>query len=272
MSSPRQPRPDRPLVEQHEEWITHLRRHAVSRRTVFRAAVGAAAGSVLLGSGRWADRAVAATLATSGTIAGGFVVNGRPWAQRVVATLPVDGSHPRGKTLGWRTTARSRTKGRTGTASRRLERHWASRFPGRWAVVPALTRSMGHRPGKFSVHSRAVMGGVIFWPMLRENAWAVAAQGCRARAEYLGHSDPAFTQRRNSARESVSWPPGPRSGQPQFPQVRLLLQELAGHDHALDLVGALVDLGDLGVAHHAFDRVVVHVAVAAEELHRVGGD
>ena len=31
-----------------------------------------------------------------------------------------------------------------------------------------------------------------------------------------------------------------------------LLQELAGHDHALDLVGALVDLGDLGVAHHAF--------------------
>jgi hypothetical protein len=77
MSSPRQPRQDRPLVEQHEEWIAHLRRHAVSRRTVFRGAVGAAAGSLLLGSGRWADRAVAATLATSGTIVGGFVVNGR---------------------------------------------------------------------------------------------------------------------------------------------------------------------------------------------------
>jgi len=26
-----------------------------------------------------------------------------------------------------------------------------------------------------------------------------------------------------------------------------LLQQLAGHDHALDLVGALVDLGDLGM-------------------------
>jgi len=51
-------------------------------------------------------------------------------------------------------------------------------------------------------------------------------------------------QRRNSARESASWPPRPRSGQAQFPQVRLLLQQLAGHDHALDLVGALVDLGD----------------------------
>jgi hypothetical protein len=27
-----------------------------------------------------------------------------------------------------------------------------------------------------------------------------------------------------------------------------LLEQLAGHDHALDLVGALVDLGDLGPA------------------------
>ncbi len=70
-------RQDRPLVEQHEEWTAHLRRQAVSRRTVVRGAVGAAAGSLLLGSGRWADAAVAATLAGTGTIAGGFVVNGR---------------------------------------------------------------------------------------------------------------------------------------------------------------------------------------------------
>jgi hypothetical protein len=41
-----------------------------------RGAVGAAAGSLLLGRG-WGDRAVAATLANTGTIAGGFVVNGR---------------------------------------------------------------------------------------------------------------------------------------------------------------------------------------------------
>jgi Calcineurin-like phosphoesterase len=74
---PRNARQDRPLVEQHEEWTAHLRRQVVSRRTVFRGAVGAAAGSLLLGSGRWADAAVAATLAGTGTIAGGFVVNGR---------------------------------------------------------------------------------------------------------------------------------------------------------------------------------------------------
>jgi hypothetical protein len=78
MSPSRKPRPDRPLVEQHEEWMAHLRRHAVSRRTVFRGAVGAAAGSLLLGSSaRWSDRAVAAVLADTGTVAGGFLVNGR---------------------------------------------------------------------------------------------------------------------------------------------------------------------------------------------------
>src|SRR3954452_13571915 len=49
----------------------------------------------------------------------------------------------------------------------------------------------------------------------------------------------------------------------------------AGHgpcdDHALDFVRALVDLGDLRVAHHALDRVVVHVAVAAQYLHGLDG-
>src|SRR5690348_14192555 len=51
---------------------------------------------------------------------------------------------------------------------------------------------------------------------------------------------------------------------------RGLLEELAGHDDALDLVGALVDLGDFGVAHHAFCGEVAGVAVAAEELDGVG--
>jgi hypothetical protein len=74
---PRNPRPDRPLAEQHEEWMAHLRRQVVSRRTVFRGAVGAAVGGLVLGSGRWPDRAVASVLAGTGTVAGGFVVNGR---------------------------------------------------------------------------------------------------------------------------------------------------------------------------------------------------
>src|SRR5215210_2602995 len=52
----------------------------------------------------------------------------------------------------------------------------------------------------------------------------------------------------------------------------LFLDHLAGDHEPLDLVRALVDLRDLRVAHHALDRVFLHVAVAAEHLHRVGGD
>src|SRR5690606_30259574 len=53
---------------------------------------------------------------------------------------------------------------------------------------------------------------------------------------------------------------------------RSALEQGAGHDDPLDLVGALVDLGDLGVAHHALDREVGGVTGAAEELDGVGGD
>src|SRR4051794_10587103 len=45
----------------------------------------------------------------------------------------------------------------------------------------------------------------------------------------------------------------------------------AGDHEALDLVRALVDLGDLRVAHHPLDGVLVHVPVAAEHLHRLDG-
>src|SRR5690349_13159847 len=51
-----------------------------------------------------------------------------------------------------------------------------------------------------------------------------------------------------------------------------LLQELTCHHEALDLVGALVDLGDLRVPHHPLDRVVLDVPVAAEHLHGVRRD
>jgi hypothetical protein len=77
MTSPRNPRPERPLAEQHEEWMAHLRRQVVSRRSIMQGAIGAAAGSLLLGAGAWSDSAVAAVIASTGTVAGGFLVNGR---------------------------------------------------------------------------------------------------------------------------------------------------------------------------------------------------
>src|SRR4051794_12274266 len=49
-----------------------------------------------------------------------------------------------------------------------------------------------------------------------------------------------------------------------------LAQELARDHDALDLVRALVDLGDLRVAHHPLDWIFLDVAVAAEDLHGVG--
>src|SRR5687768_18452912 len=44
------------------------------------------------------------------------------------------------------------------------------------------------------------------------------------------------------------------------------LQELARDDEALDLLGSLVELGDLRVAHHALNRVVGDVAVSTQDL------
>jgi hypothetical protein len=57
--------------------MAHLGRQVVSRRTIFRGAVGAAAGGFLLGSGSWSGQAVAAAIASTGTVAGGWLVNGR---------------------------------------------------------------------------------------------------------------------------------------------------------------------------------------------------
>src|SRR5215510_11230578 len=53
---------------------------------------------------------------------------------------------------------------------------------------------------------------------------------------------------------------------------QLPADELAGDHDALDLVGALEDLGDLRVPHEALDRILAGVTVAAEDLYGVGGD
>ena len=47
-------------------------------------------------------------------------------------------------------------------------------------------------------------------------------------------------------------------------------EHVARDHHALDLRGALVDLQQLRVAHQLLDRVLLRVAVAAEDLDRVG--
>src|SRR5215469_16139511 len=49
-----------------------------------------------------------------------------------------------------------------------------------------------------------------------------------------------------------------------------LAQHLAGDHEPLDLLRPLVDLRDLRVAHEALDRVLLDVAVAAQDLYRLG--
>ena len=69
-----------PLIEQHEFFHQILRRNQVSRRSVLRGGVSAAGASLLLGGGFAAPAYASSTAddpATAGTIAGGFVVNGR---------------------------------------------------------------------------------------------------------------------------------------------------------------------------------------------------
>ena len=63
------------MAEQHELFHQVLRRNVVSRRTMLRGSVSAAGAAFLLGG---FDRtALADTLSGTGTVAGGFVVNGR---------------------------------------------------------------------------------------------------------------------------------------------------------------------------------------------------
>ena len=47
--------------------------------------------------------------------------------------------------------------------------------------------------------------------------------------------------------------------------------QVIGNDHPLDLGSALIDLGDLGIAHHALHGVLTGVAVAAEQLDGAAG-
>src|SRR5688572_5705631 len=50
------------------------------------------------------------------------------------------------------------------------------------------------------------------------------------------------------------------------------LEDVVSDDQAVDLVGALVDLGALGVAHHPLDGELARVAATPEELHGICRD
>src|SRR3954468_9634214 len=63
----------------------------------------------------------------------------------------------------------------------------------------------------------------------------------------------------------------PRISGTEASDAALLSLHLAGDHDALDLVGSLVDLRDLRVAHHALHRVLGHVSVPPEHLDGLDG-
>ena len=68
--------------------------------------------------------------------------------------------------------------------------------------------------------------------------------------------------------EAVATPGGP--ARRAAPDATSSAEQVAPDHHPLDLVGALEDLGHLGVAEEPLDGVLARVAVAAEHLHGVG--
>jgi len=64
------------LQEQHEFLQQQLQRNMISRRAVLKGGVGAVGAAFLLGNG-FGSRAFADQLSSTGTVAGGFVINGR---------------------------------------------------------------------------------------------------------------------------------------------------------------------------------------------------
>src|SRR5215210_1138372 len=86
-------------------------------------------------------------------------------------------------------------------------------------------------------------------------------------------SAPARARVRASTRPRPRDPPVTRATRP-LKSISSVTREkyLPRDDEPLDLRGPLVDLEQLGVAHELLDRVLLHVAVAAEDLHRVGRD
>src|SRR4051812_14242587 len=76
----------------------------------------------------------------------------------------------------------------------------------------------------------------------------------------------------------AAWWFGCRAGTPRSSSngsgrgLRRLLEQFAPDQHAADLAGPGADLVELGVAQQAAGRVIVDIAVAAEELDRIERD
>src|ERR1700756_1669948 len=108
------------------------------------------------------------------------------------------------------------------------------------------------------------------------------SSGCHGHRSPSKAASASVTIVRIASSARASSPSAPASGScslaPQSPanagqeKCARLAKHLAGDHEPLDLLRPLVDLRDLRVAHEAFDRVLLDVAVATEDLHRIRRD
>src|SRR5579862_4449639 len=140
----------------------------------------------------------------------------------------------------------------------------------RWAPIARPLRIVSTAPGGAmarSVTSAPCASAIWSAASSVYSSLPLMTAGDAARSRRL--SDPSFSAAaagsgtgfvRTTIRRAISW------------WLRLALaQQRASDDEPLDLLGALVQLGDLGVAHHPLHGEVVGVTVPAEDLHRIGG-
>ncbi len=103
---------------------------------------------------------------------------------------------------------------------------------------------------------------------VREPDDAAAGRTSPCRCSVFAHPGSLFAQ----ARKFGNGIPRPAARRGAVASGRCdLVEQAPGDDDSLDLVRALVDLGDLGIPHHALDREVPRVAGAPEELDGIGG-
>src|SRR5918999_3243679 len=85
-------------------------------------------------------------------------------------------------------------------------------------------------------------------------------------------SAPARTSVSASTRPIPRDPPVTSATRPERSISSATREKYLARDHqSLNLRRSLVDLEQLRIAHELFDRVLLDVPVAAEDLHRVGG-
>src|SRR3979490_2091163 len=187
-------------------------------------------------------------------------LGGRPRCSKLRKTQPVSFTQPAPISMSGATLPGAGTKVRSRTPRRTRPRTRAIGWP--WKIQPPMPRVMPSLTAAKAVSRSTIFLETVMTDSILQKTRCHPEGAARGTFEAAGEVPRCARDDTECNSTGCSTPSKP----PSAPQ------HVSGDDQALDLVGALEDLGDLGVAHEAIDREVAHVAGAAEDLHRVGRD